>query len=122
RLFVPADHQHLERLAAHEDHARGRDRRHLSHCLHCQPTHSSPPGPRSFFQIGTVFLMRSIIARQASNDSARCGEAQTMAIEVSPTTRWPRRWTTAMATSGNAAWTPSITFAISFSAIGRYAS
>ena len=38
--------------------------------------------------------------RQAANASARCGDAQTMAIDESPTRRSPRRWTTAIATSG----------------------
>src|SRR5688572_23069520 len=71
----------------------------LQHCP-CQPTHSSPSGLRSFFQIGTLFLISSIAVRQASKASARWGEEQAMAIEVSPTTRCPRRWTTATRTWG----------------------
>ena len=38
----------------------------------CQPTHSAPSGPSSFFQIGTVSLTRSMILRHAANESARC--------------------------------------------------
>src|SRR5205085_4613731 len=85
RVFVAADHQHLERCVTKNDHARGGDRVYF-----CHPTHSSPSGPRSFFQIGTVCFTRSIIMRHAVNDSPRCGDEQTIAIDESPTLRWPR--------------------------------
>src|SRR5581483_10636209 len=116
---VAADHQHFERIVPQKDHARGRDRLDL---YFCHPTHSSPSGPRSFFQIGTVCLKRSMMARHAVNASPRWGEAQAMTIDASPTFSRPSRCTTSEATPGNCIDISFNIFVISFSAIGRYAS
>jgi hypothetical protein len=63
--------------------------------------------------------MRSIINRQAAKASARCGDDATMAMDESPTTRWPRRWRMVRATSGYCARMSCTIASISFSAIGR---
>src|SRR5439155_14060722 len=112
-----ANHQHFHRIVAQQQHASRWNRLYF-----CHPTHSSPPGPRSFFQIGTVCLNRSITMRQTSKASPRCGEEHAITMEASPTFRMPRRCSIATATCGNCALILSSILVISFSAMGRYAS
>lgn len=52
---------------------------------------ASPSGPHSFFQMGTVSLMRSMAWRQAAKASARCGELAATTMARSPTARLPMR-------------------------------
>src|SRR4029079_14540796 len=129
-LRVAEDHPHFERIGAEKQNARRTDRRDFRRLpraarqlavadYFCHPTHSSPPGPRSFFQIGTVSLMRSITLRQAAKASPRCGEEHAIAIDASPTFSSPNLWTTATFTAGYSRDTAATTLAISFSAIGR---
>src|SRR5262249_49102658 len=84
--LVAPKHEDFERIVAHQDDARRGQRRYF-----CHPTHSTPSGPRSFFQIGTVCLKRSITCRHASKASPRWGEAHAMTIDGSPMRRRPRR-------------------------------
>src|SRR5262249_53970680 len=113
-FFRAPNHEHFERMVAQQQHAGGGNGLYF-----CHPTHSSPPGPRSFFQIGTVCLKRSMTARHASKGSPGWGAEHAMTIEASPTFKMPSRCSTATRTFGKRTVISSNIFVISFSAIGR---